>query len=133
MAVNFAKLPVLRRDTPSSLCYQTHMRLTAEERAIIRSIERTECRKLTPLEKRRRLDEGKALSQQRAREALTFRLTAEQKATIRWMRLTPDERRIIDFVERGQGRPLAPQEIFLCLDQARFMGELAEPDAGYQR
>jgi hypothetical protein len=53
-----------------------------------------------------------------------MRLTAEQKAAIAWMRLTPDEQRIVDFVERCERRPLTPEEIRLSLDQARFMGEL---------
>jgi hypothetical protein len=53
-----------------------------------------------------------------------MRLTAEQRATIHWMRLTPDEQGIVDFVERCSGRPLTPQEINLSLEQARAIGEL---------
>jgi len=106
------------------------MRLTLEEQAIIRSIERTERRKLTPQQKRRALKKGRALSELRAREAVTMRLTAEQKATIAWMRLTPEEQAIIRFIERGHGRPLTPQEIYCSLDQARLMGELSELEAG---
>ena len=105
------------------------MRLALEEQAIIRSIERTERRKLTPQQKRRVLRRAKALSELRAHEALTKRLTAEQKAAIRWMRLTPDERRIVDFVERCHGRPLTPQEVWLSLEQARFVGVLDELEA----
>jgi hypothetical protein len=99
-------------------------RLTCEEQAVIRSIERTEGRKLTAQQKRRVLAQGRALSEQRAREALTMRLTAEQKAVIHWMRLTPEEQGIVDFVERYNGRPLTPQEIWLSLEQARHIGEL---------
>jgi hypothetical protein len=41
------------------------------------------------------------------------------------MRLTPEEQRIIDFVERTNGgRKLTPQEINLSLEQARALGEL---------
>jgi hypothetical protein len=41
------------------------------------------------------------------------------------MRLTPDEQRIIDFVERTNGgRRLTQQEINLSLEQARAIGEL---------
>jgi hypothetical protein len=116
----------------SELCYavgdattpETIKRLTFEEQAVIRSIERTEGRKLTAQQKRRVLTQGGALSEQRAREALTMRLTAEQRATIHWMRLTPDEQGIVDFVERCSGRPLTPQEINLSLEQARAIGEL---------
>jgi hypothetical protein len=42
----------------------------------------------------------------------------------RWW-LTPDERRIIDFVERvNGGRKLTQQEINLSLEQARALGEI---------
>jgi DNA-binding CsgD family transcriptional regulator len=59
-----------------------------------------------------------------------MRLTPEEKAIIRWMRLTPEEQTIIDWIERGNGRPLTPQEIYCSLEQARFMGELSELETG---
>ena len=40
------------------------------------------------------------------------------------MKLTPEERAIIDLVEKYEGRTLTEQEINLALDQAREMGEL---------
>jgi hypothetical protein len=43
------------------------------------------------------------------------RLTAE---------LSPEEREIIDWLERSRGRKLTPEEINLSLDQARLIGEL---------
>jgi hypothetical protein len=45
------------------------------------------------------------------------KLAAEQK-------LNPEERRVIDWLERSRGRKLTPEEINLSLDQARLIGEL---------
>jgi hypothetical protein len=38
-------------------------------------------------------------------------------------KLTPQERRIIRWVERDMGRPLSRQEVNLALKQARELGE----------
>jgi hypothetical protein len=41
-------------------------------------------------------------------------------------RLSAAEQRIIAFVERGKGRKLTEQEIYLSLEQARAIGELRD-------
>jgi hypothetical protein len=38
--------------------------------------------------------------------------------------LSPEERQIIDYLQKDEGRELTPQEIFLALEQARALGEL---------
>jgi hypothetical protein len=47
-------------------------------------------------------------------------LVAEKSKT----KLTPEEQKIIDFVEKNKGRKLTEQEINLSLEQARAIGEL---------
>jgi hypothetical protein len=45
------------------------------------------------------------------------------------LKMTKDERSIIEYLERSYGRALTPQETYLSLQQARQIGDLdGEPD-----
>jgi hypothetical protein len=44
-----------------------------------------------------------------------------------WPAMTDEERDIIDALERDAGRRLTAQEVFLSLEQARALGEIAAP------
>jgi hypothetical protein len=41
-------------------------------------------------------------------------------------RLNPEEREIIDTLERSRGGPLTKEEMHLSLEQARHLGEIAD-------
>jgi hypothetical protein len=70
------------------------------------------------------------------RSTMTMRSTSDRLAVMRRERirsdarferykegrLMPDERAIVRLVERSNGRPLTPQEIYLSLEQARALG-----------
>ena len=50
--------------------------------------------------------------------------SAAPRITVARCRLTPEERKIIEMLERSRGRALTKEEIRLSLEQARAMGEL---------
>ena len=57
-------------------------------------------------------------------DAPNIKGSAAPRITVARCRLTPEERKIIEMLERSRGRALTKEEIRLSLEQARAIGEL---------